>query len=318
MAVSGIYRTDSTGNTSNLEDLENAFYRVYAEQKPITTLSGRTSVSAVRHEWIIDTIAAAALTDIVEEGGNAPTASTEVPVRVNNYVSQFSKTASVADLQDSVKSAGNINSLAEQKAKKLIELGNSVELAYASNQASVAGASGVAPKLGGLVAWITTNVNAIGADGGFNAGTGVVDAASNGAQRVLLESYLRDVLLQAFNTGTSPNAIVAGGFQKQQIDDFTGRGQAQVDASKNTVFTSVDIYKNPYGGDLKIYPSAYTTNRDVLVLDTSSIKKAVLRAPFWKDLGTNNSYESSTVYHFTSIVVTNEAKNGAIRDLTTS
>lgn len=321
-AFTGAFKTyESIGNR---EDLSDIIYNISPTETPIVTNIGRTTADATSHEWQTDALTAATKDNAQFEADDVPTATAATPtVRVKNYCQIMRKDITVSGTQERIKKAGRKSELAYQVAKLGDELKRDLEAAVSQNNASVAGAAGTARKLGGLESWYATNddratAGTPGADGGYNTGTGLTVAPTDGTQRALTEQMLKNVLQSIFNNSSaSADMVVAGGFNKQQISTFTGNATKMKDISDGTLQASVDVYQSDFG-EVSIFPSRFVRTRTVHVLQSDMLAVAYLRPFFMKDLASTGDYERKMMILEATLEVRNEKAHGVIADLTTS
>jgi hypothetical protein len=147
------------------------------------------------------------------------------------------------------------------------------EQCYVSNRASVLPASGVAPNAAGIQAMLTTNTNRGlgGVNGGYNTGTKVFAAATNGTQRAITVALIDDVARKIYEAGSEPMAIYTGSSVRSQISALarTASNNIAVNhsviAKKNPaiISASVGIYVTDYG-ELGLFPMrAETTGTSI-------------------------------------------------------
>jgi|NOAtaT_7_FD_contig_51_5825844_length_2245_multi_5_in_0_out_0_2 hypothetical protein len=305
----------------NREDLTDVIYNISPTETPITTNIARVTAEATRHEWQTDALAAASKDNAQLEADDIPTATTVTPtVRLGNICQIMRKDVTVSGTQETVKKAGRKSELAYQIAKLGDELKRDLEAAISQNNASVAGAAGTPRRLGGLESWYATNDDrgASGADGGYNTGTSLTVAPTDGTQRALTEQMLKNVLQSIFNNSSaSADMVVAGGFNKQQISTFTGNATKMKDISDGTLQASVDVYQSDFG-EVSIFPSRFVRARTVHVLQSDMLAIAYLRPFFMKDLASTGDYERKMMILEATLEVRNERAHGVIADLTTS
>ena len=91
-----------------------------------------------------------------------------------------------------------------------------------SNNASVAGSTTVARRSGGFRAWLASNddLGAGGSSGGFNSGTGVVDAATNGTQRTFTKTLLDNAIEATYKSGGNPTVLMLAPYAKRVFSTF--------------------------------------------------------------------------------------------------
>ncbi len=180
------------------EDLENIIYDISPMDTPFVSAISRRKITAIRHEWLTDVLAAASTSNAVIEGDEATMDAATATTRVSNIAQILDKTVTVTGTHRAVNSAGYKDALAYQIQKKGRELRRDIEATVLFNQASVLGDDTTARKLGGLASWLTSNTSrgTGGADGGYAATTSLTVAATNataGDMRTFTES--RNVFL---------------------------------------------------------------------------------------------------------------------------
>ena len=115
------------------------------------------------------------------------------------------------------------------------------------NVASLAGNDTTGRQSAGFPAWLTSNDSrgAGGSDGGYNSGTGVVDAATNGTQRAFTKSILDTVIAATYVSGGEPSKMYMSPYNKQVFSSFmsdTDVAQFRYNAGrgKNMIIASAD------------------------------------------------------------------------------
>ena len=215
------------------ESLSDEITRISPTETPFYSMIRKGKTSSRSPEWQKDSLAAADGDNKQVEGYDVEGDTLTQPTRLKNFVQLQDKTIVVSDTMQAVDTAGRANELKYQVAKGGQELKRDMEAALTRNNASVAGNASTAGEIGGVLAWLETNTDrdAGGSDGGFNTGTGLVDAAGNGSQRASTEAQLKNVIRQVWTEGGDPSVIMVGGYQKQQYSAFAGiafLGKAQV------------------------------------------------------------------------------------------
>lgn len=178
-----------------------------------------SEIQGTHPEWSLDSIRAPVLTNAQLEGDgysyNAITATT----RVGNYTQISRESFVVTKTQEIVSKAGPKSELGKERARAGIALKHDIEISMLSNNASVAGQT---RKSGGFRAWLATNDNfgATGASGGFNSGTGVVDAATPGTQRTFTKGLLDDTIETTYKSGGNPTIVMLSPYAKRVFSSF--------------------------------------------------------------------------------------------------
>lgn len=310
--------TGATPNVGVREDLEDTIYRVAPEETPFISNIGTTKAKATYHEWQTETLAAAVATNAQLEGDDYTLSAGNLTTRVGNILMILAKTGGVSETQEVVDKAGRDSELARQKVLKTIELKRDLETRALGNYASVAESGATTRKLGGMLAWITSNDNrgATGSDGGFS--TGIVAAATNGTQRTFTESLVKATWATIFGNGGKPTQAYMSGTHKQQFSAFTGIADIRSDVSgkgQATIYGAADVYVGDFGS-LTLIPHPYALTRDCVLVDPKMAKIATLRGVTSKALASSGDNEKFLITMEKTLVVSNEKAHGVIADLT--
>ena len=324
--VTNTYETyDAVGNR---EELANKIYQITPEETPFLSLIGRKPVSSVHPEWQIDSLASPDTDNNQPEGNDWSFSAITPTSRVGNYTQISDKKIIISRTQDKTSKAGRKSELAREVAKKGVELRIDMEAIALSNQASSAGSGNGATnrKLGGFRAWLSTNDNISGASGGFNSGTGVVDAATNGAQRAFTKTILDAVILSTYNAGGSPKTLMLSPYAKTVFSTFMSDSNVAPQRfetpakSQTTIVAAADMYLSDFG-TISVVP-----NRQMARAGATVVRNAFLVDPRMVSLGvfddihlvkpakTGDAEKRVLVTEYT-LLVNNEAAHGVAADL---
>ena len=235
----------------NREQLADVVSRITPEDTPILTEIGSETTRGIHPEWeTVDLNAPGA--NVQAEGDEYAFSAATPAVRVGNYTQIMRKTGIVSGTQESVDNAGRAEQIKEQKLMRGLELRKDVEFSIVSNVASVAGTSRVS---GGLPSWATSNVSrgATGANGGFNSGTGLTVAATDGTQRAFSKAITDAVMQGGFNSGAnfkflSVSPYVKSVFVSFMSDSNVAAFRYSVDRGRdNEIVSNADFYEGPFG-----------------------------------------------------------------------
>jgi hypothetical protein len=291
------------------EDLQNTIFMLTPEDTPFISNIGRDRATATKHEWQTDVLAPPDTTNAQIEGDEYVYADRAPTVRVGNYTQISRKPVLVTGTLEAVDKAGRASELKYQSIKAGKELKKDQEAILLSNQASVAGSNSVARKLGGFAAWLTSNVSrgATGANGGYNTGTGLVVAATNGTQRVWTEALMKAAWQSAYINGGNPRIAMMPVGQKSVFSTFAGIAQIRTDVGQNA-------YVGDFG-KLTSVVNRVQQARDVFLVDPSAAKYVTLRAMFVdKPAKTGDAEKRMLVVEYT-LRVDNESAHAVIADL---
>jgi hypothetical protein len=299
----------------NLDDLSDIIYNIDPTDTPGLSSFPTTTATAVLHEWQIDSLASAVATNYVEEGLDAATDAATATVRKSNTCQISDKVPRVSGTQQAVAKAGRGDELEYQIAKMAKELKRDMETQIFANNAEVTGSSGVPREVGGIPAWLTSNLseasNAVTSTGsGDNARTA-------GTAREFTEGMLKEVLREAFNSGGDPDRIHVGAFNKQQMSTFVGNATRQVGAEDRQLYAAIDIYDSDFG-ELQIVPNRFSGTGTAFVLQSDMFAIAYLRQFQLHNLAKTGDSERRQLLTEYTLEVRNQAASGAVYDLTTS
>lgn len=246
-------------------------------------------------------------------------------VRVGNYTQISRKDWIVSRTQERTLKAGDKSELGRARRKKGVELRKDMEAVILSNQASVVGNSTTIPKLGSLPSWVVTNDSrgATGADGGFDTGTSLTVAATNGTQRAFTKAILDSVILSAYNNGGSPSALFVSPYVKTVFSSFmntTGTVEFRKEATKGqqTIYGAADAYQSDFGM-IDIIPNRVMTTaalaRNAFLLDKEYVTLGVFDdIKEDKPAKTGDAEKRVLITEYT-LLVKNEAALGIAADL---
>lgn len=270
----------STGGKLNREELSDVVSRITPEDTPIYSMVEKVSFETTHPEWGVDDLAAPA-DNAQLEGDEYTFGATTSPLRVGNYTQIMRKDGIISRTQNKTDEAGRKTNVKEQKLKKGVELRKDVEFSIVAANASVAGTT---RKSGSLSTWIATNVSrgATGANGGFNTGTGLTVAATNGTQRAFTKALLDNVMQQGYQSGANFGHIMASPYVKSVFVTFMSDSNvasfryAASSGKNNSIVANADVYEGPFG-KVMIHPNRVMAGsaalaRNVFLIDPEHLQ----------------------------------------------
>lgn len=309
--ITGSFSTyDAVGNR---EDLTDVIYNIDPTDTPFVTSVGRSSASAVLHEWQTDELAAVNTGNAVVEGFASPYSTSAPTTRVNNYCQILYKDVTVTGTQQAVKKAGRKDEMAYQIAKRGKEIRRDLEAIVTGPQGFSAGSDSVARKLRALGSWLATN-DSRGVGGA--AATAATAAPTDGTQRAFSETILKDVIKQVYTSGGEATMLMVGPSNKQVVSGFTGRAQARSNVDRGTILGAASLYASDFG-DLRVVPNRFQRDRDAFVLDPEMAAMAYLRGFQTDELAKVGDSESRQLLCEVTLEMKNEKAHGVAADLTT-
>jgi len=303
---------DTYTATADREDLSNIIYNISPMQTPFMSSIGTRNVKNVVFDWQTESLPTPSGTGQLE-GFELSRAASTATARVSNVCQISYRDATVTGSQDASDAAGKRSEMAHQLAIMAKALKRDMEEALSQKGAKTTGNATTARQTGGFESWITTNDSR----GTSGASTGGGAAPTDGTQRDLTETLLKDVLELMFASGAEPNLAICGPHNKQVISGFTGRSQARQMVDANTVEASVSIYSSDFG-ELKIVPSNRSRERSLLLVDPEFAKVSYLRSFDTIDIATIGDAETKMIVVEYGLEVSNEAAHGIVADLSVS
>ncbi len=303
---------DTYSATADREDLSNIIYNISPMQTPFMSSIGKRNIKNVVFDWqteVLPTPSAAGQLEGFELSRSGSTATT----RASNVAMISSRDATVTGSQEASDAAGKRSEMAHQLAIMAKALKRDMEEALCQKGAKTTGNATTARVTGGFESWITSNVSR----GTNGAGNGGGAAPTDGTQRDLTETLLKDVLQLCFENGGEPSLAICGPHNKQVISGFTGRTQARQMIDANTVEASVSIYSSDFG-ELKIVPSNRSRERSLLLVDPEYAKVSYLRDFKTVDIATIGDAMTKMIVVEYGLEVSNEAAHGVVADLNVS
>jgi hypothetical protein len=269
------------------EDLEDVVYDISPTDTFFLSTVGRGRSKSTTHEWLTDTLTAAAANQKIE--GDAFAADTRVlPSRLKNYTAISSKQIEVTETARSVNTAGFADLLSYHTARAAKELKRDLETMLLGNHPASAGTSVSARISGGVANWTYTNnhikltgqtlVTTPAPASGFATGA-VVSAA--GSATAFLVGDLNSLISQAWSCGGEVDTILTSSSVYNTISAFTGIATRFRDVGSRQqaqIIGAADVYVS-FAGSHNIRVSRYAPAGYVYALDMKTWEVAYLR-PF--------------------------------------
>jgi len=289
------YKTtyDAKGNR---EDLSDIITNIAVTQTPIFSMFGRENATSTYHEWLEDDLRAPADNAQVE-GADYTVEKATNRTRKGNYTQIFNQGYGVTLTQEAVLKAGVKSEIAYQMAKAMKEIARDVEYAYINNAAAVQGDAATARKLGGIPAFITTNV-----------------LANGGTARALTEDLFNDAIQQAWEQGGDPDVAIVNGTHKRVISGFTAGITKTLSADDKKLVAAVDVYESDFGV-VKIIADRFMVADKIYVLSSEYWKTAYLRTFQTLDIPVAGSRKEKMIEGELTLVARAEKASAIIADL---
>lgn len=244
-------------DTTRVEDVTDLITNVDYESTPFYSSIGTATAVNTLHEWLVDTYAASADNAAVE-GNDITFTDLTQPTRSTNVVQLFQKDVRVSNTEQRVSHYGMRDPYTYQLQKKLTEMARDIEKALVQGtQAS--GASGVARRLTGAVALITSNKT----------------ARASGTS--LSETEFNDIVAGIFDSGTDLNVdkIFVGSYLKRAISGYTAGSTKFTGAEGKKLYNTVSVYESDFGVHM-VHLSREVPSGGFLAIDSSKWRVAYL------------------------------------------
>lgn len=272
------------------ETLSDIIDRITPEETPFTSMLSKQTLEGTHPEWNLDTLATPNASNKRVQGDVYSFVAITPTSRVGNYTQISMKEFIVSETEEIVSKAGPKSDYNREMLKKGVELRIDKEAIYLGNQASLPGNSTTPPQTAGLRAWIATNdyMGASGVSGGFNTGTSVVDAATNGTQRAFTKALLDTGLSAAYVAGGSPDIIMGAPYVKSVFSTFMSDANVAPQRMSTsmtrqaTIVGAADEYLYDFGTvsfvpNRQMARAGASVARNVFLLDKSKWADGVLR-----------------------------------------
>ena len=253
--------TPMTQGKTMVEDVTDLIVNVDYKSTPFYSALAESTATNTLHSWLTDTYAASA-DNAAAEGNDLVFTDAVVASRRSNIVQLFQKDIRVSNTEMRVAHYGMGDPYTYQLQKKLVEMARDIEKALIAGT-TASGDSGVARRLNGAIALITTNKTA------RNSGTS------------LSETEFNDILAGIYDSGTDVNVDKAflGSSLKRVVSGYTAGSTKFTDADGKRLYNTVSIYESDFGVvSLHLEREVPTTagNKGILLIDSSKWRVSYL------------------------------------------
>lgn len=297
----------------NREDLSDVIYDVSPSETPFMTAIPKTTATATKHEITTDSLDAASGSNASLEGDESATTAITPSVRTYNYLQILTKVPRITGTQEAVDKAGPKSEMAKQVARKMKEIKRDAETSLLQNLAYNAGNATTARVSAGAQTYIKTNTN-IASDATASTGDGS-DLHTDGTARALQESFVEEVLGDAWDSGGNPTMGILGKAQKQKFAAFSGNATRTHEGETKKITNTIDIYIDPLGNEIRLVPDRYCPADVIYFFDTEQVALSTLRDFGMTDLAKTGDTERKLILAELCLEMRDEKGHGAIYDL---
>jgi len=319
MAVSDANTYLTYDQVGTREDLADVIYNIAPTECPFMQMIGRATASQKKHEWQVDSLAAAAVNAQLE-GDDQDATLPDKTTRLSNYCQISTKVLRISGTAEATDKAGRRSELAYQVAKMGKELKRDMEFTLTGNYAIEDGAEGTARTTGSLEIWYQTAGNASRTGTACDATLNQPDqnkTVTDGTQRVLTEGLMKTVIQGVWSEGGDPSILMSGPFNKRAISGFTG-GATRFDISEDKkLVAAIDVYVSDFGTH-RVIPNRFSRDRTLHVLTPSMWKVSYLRSFRQFPLAKTGDAEKRQLLAEYCLRSDEQKASGVVADLTTS
>ena len=238
--------TDSFDSAALRESLDPVIWDLFPMDMVFQNAIDKVNVKQPQHQWVFDTLAAAANNKQVQ-GDDFSYTTAVTATRVSNYTQIARKAIVLSNTLIASETVGQ-NPLGREVMKQMKQYKRDVEFDLLGRQGSSAGATGTAAASGGVLAWIwgqgaTIPGNTVA--GTSTAGTtpsyasaavaGQTDGTTSAS--VLLYADFESAAELAWLDGGEPDLVLCSNGQKKVIDAFSSRATRTADIKDTDVLT---------------------------------------------------------------------------------
>ena len=318
-------------NAGNIpEDVINTMFDPSVRVMPLTGRIAHIGATSAIKEWLDKTLRTPSTSNVVIDGGNSSTDGTSKGTRYRQPMQLQDVNISLGDQAMESDSFDNIADFARQLGDRTDELRRDTEARSLSNKASVLPAAGVAGQSAGFFAQIKTATahGATGSAGGWNAGTGVFDAATQGTTEALSEAKLLGVMETAHTNGADLDMVHMIPKLKTKFSQFMMTSSSRVGtlvtqapggAGGATAVQSVMVYETDHGVveviSNRIMQEEATNRTNVAVVQSDMIECVDQWTPRAKRLGPSGAGEQWQVTNSFGTILLTERAHAAVFDI---
>ena len=247
-------------NAGNVpEKVINQLFNIDPTEVIFTSMIEQDTQASSKHEFLEEVLNAPDKDNARIDGADNADDSTNQGTRKFSWCQLTGRGIILGSQAESSDGFGNITKFSRQLRNRTNETRRDREASYLSENASVQPVEATtAGKSAGFFAWVETNTNfgATGADGGFNSGTGVVDAPTAGTTRALSEADIAGVHESAFTAGGNIDCFQMIPALKQKWTDYMFTSSARIGAIYTptqaggdgaTAIGSIQLYESNWG-----------------------------------------------------------------------
>jgi len=318
--------TDTFDSAALKESLDPMIWDLFPGDTFFQNTIDKVSVKNTNHQWIFDTLTAAANNKQIQ-GDIVAYATLATATRVSNFTQIARKAVVLSDtLTEGVEAVGT-NSMGRAIMKSMKEFKRDVEFDLLGRQGSSAGATATAAASGGVLAWIwganaaivgntVQATSSAGTTGSYATGAvvGQVDGTTAASSITYLD--LENAAELAWLDGGEPDCLIVANGQKKAVDAFTSRATrtAEISATdKLTIQGSANLIVTSFG-TFKVIMSRYIPRNCAVLLQMDMWAMGQLRAPKVKEMAKDGDATKKLIVGEYTLVARNPNSSAKIVD----
>lgn len=243
------------------EDVMQEIWDISAIPLPLTDMIGSDSIGNSTYSWTQDRLDPPDLSNAKVDGEDAAGNQARGGARVQNQAQISTKELQVTQRARASDTIGRSDELSYQLMMRQRELKRDLEAIMLTNQASQVDDGDAVPGLiGALGAWLTTNTfrGVGGVDGGFVAG--VVTAPTDGTERALTETLVRDLAQSIYEQGGNATVLMSIPSVIRRFSEYLFTSSARIatqtteagKTSPSTAVGSIGVFMSDFGSILEL------------------------------------------------------------------
>lgn len=315
--------TDTFDSAVLKESLDKVIWDLFPMDTYFQANIDKTNVINTQHEWVYDSLAAAANNKQIE-GDDAAYTTLATAVRVSNYTQIARKTVLLSDTYtEGVDTVGQ-NPMGRAIMKSMKELKRDVEFDLLGTQGSSAGSTSVARASGGVQAWIAgtgaaaagntvypttagTNGNTTGTTPSYASSVvaGQTDGTTAASTVALVD--ITSAAELAWTDGGEPDTIICSSAQKKYIDAMTSLATRTVDVGRTealSVTGTANVIVTSFG-TFKVVMSRYVHRMTIVLLQMDKWAMGMLRPTKVKDMAKTGDAEKKLIVSEYTLIARN-------------
>lgn len=323
--------TETYDSAALKESLDSVIWDLFPMDTYFISNVDKETVGQTQHQWVFDTLAAAAANKQVE--GDAFTAATLVTAtRVSNYTQISNKSIIVTGTYAATNTVGG-DPMARAVLKSMKELKRDMEFTCLGAQGSSAGPTG-GRATGGVLAWIWgqgadipgntvlakaagTGANTTGTTPSYASSVVVGVTAGTTGTVAMTIADITEALQLAWTDGGEPTVCIASAAQKNYIDGFTSLATRMVDIGREEklpISQSANVIVTSYG-TVKVVLSRYLNRQMALFMDMPMWALGQLRPPKVVDMARREDGEAKLLVAEYTVIARNPNSSAATKNM---